>query len=950
MLPPKLPHAALLYLAPCLCGLVAPASPAWATPGSIRAALQQDGAEGEPAVSQAPQVQSAVEAEADTEAPVPAALDLEEVAAQESSFRTTEYGLPDLKLLLRAGLAPPAGLTALRAQERAALQKSAIKDLSARLATSERTAWIAALQAVLEGAPGGSALWLAAARVVGELGLYELDHTLTRGLAADASARMQLASQRSLALLYGVAPPVSGEGELVRPFEPSAGTGHLLSLLREKEVEWLAQRFDLLARERAMAVAALNDADSRVRAEAARVLAKVVEKGEASELNATLLPGLATEVDPLAFHTRLQALLATTAGETADGERVRSLRSELVQLAGAAPSDRLLSISRALARLPWTLGSDQREHGLSSGIHHLINLLGRLAADPFSDGDAILGTVEALRSLVDKAGNDSKIIAQLERGPLTALVRNPNRSESERIAAAGVLGQLARASDLDWILNVLLRADTSASLRYALLGTAAALADKLTPGSPEGRALVLNLFSNASAPDVDLRRRALALLNGDAMGPHLEGEWDELFRILARETEPKLRSEALSLLQRHGNPRVLVALLQLDSFDELVRGDPGRVVELAGTIRNLAAGGSEELMGGARRLIAVQDNTTRRARLAQALQLAAGLNETSASRLSALDHREVIDWCLELSDAGEDLVALLGIDFVHRLMGLHLGAAAFVDSAEIAAARRASIRARLLSALATGGELQRVDEALAEYEKALVLLAELPEQQAFAARVRRDRARLALRNGNRVRSLADYRSLLARPNDGLLELVDLRNAADLLGGRSDAPRQTGAVGEAAERARLFAVEAFGILHNLVNRPEWRREQPAVRLQDLVGLGNQALASEDPRALRLAQAVFAGLPKVVPSEEVAATETEAPGAVSAAADALPLWDGLERQADGLERLRNVSDSLSAALPRVKEASPSPASLTGGDLSQAGESNRTKLDSVDDSGSD
>ncbi len=840
------------------------------------------------------------------------------------SVQRAEHGLPDVELLLRAGRFVPPGLTATRARERETERSAALAKLAERMAPDapERALWMAALASVLA-APSDDDLWTCAARVVGDLGLYDLDGAVAAGLPLGGLVRE--GAVRSLRALFGVCPDPAQA--FVRPFEPGPSTAFLLARLRESEANALALRFGLLATDPALALSALSDPDAAVRAEAARACAAAVRDGRlpAATPQEILFRQLTTETSPAGFHAELEALLALTAGLDPDAPPVAQLRAELAKLAVTAPPVLMLSLARALARLPSGRDTNPLGPTLRAAQQELASLLGRAIATRHGDVDVIAGVLASLQDLfsrIQPAVEGPGWVRNCEaRAPLMRILSRSGFTEGVRTAAAGTLGLVAVPADVEEMLRVLREEGSGAGLRYALLGSLASLAETYPETAEAVVATLLEYLDHANA---DLRRRALSLLSLPKLGDHVRGRSD-LSRMIDRldsESVPELRSALLDLVKRYGDASMLAPLLAHATFDKLASGSPARVTELGGALRQLSANDPGARMKSARRLAQVPDPDTALARLVQCLELVAELTPEEALALGVEDHQRIVEWALELRSGGVLLSEALrgGGAFLRRLVELHL--TRVPEGTGFTLAKRLYARALFLAEIVALGDASQRAETLSSFERALALAVERGDGR-LAARVRRDRARFAITQDLGPKALEDLRLLAAdREQAFVLELRDLRMLSELL------------TREGAASDPNASAESCDVLLALVRRTGWSGEPAAVRLQDLRNLVQRSRAAGDPPRLRATAALLTGLPNDVVGAEPTATldgtnGTDGTNGIPGSAESeVPVWSGLVREPEWLAELKELASSIERALGATGPTAPVPPAQESG----------------------
>ncbi len=833
--------------------------------------------------------------------------------AEASDFRSSEAN----RLTWFAGRSRLAGIPAAAAAERERSRREALVAVRERFERSpeSRAAWEEHLAFLLDGRELYDELWCAGARVVGELGVYELADKLVFELGPDRPPRRRAASVEALHQLYG---RWFRELEEVGPYlervEPGAGTRLLVANVLEEESLGVGRLLKSLEYEPLTAIDTLAHPNPRVRAGAARRLGEAIAARdlEAEEVLPILYQRLRLEEDPLALHAALEAVLVPLQSATVLDPALEELRGILEGLSSTAGPGHSLVLAQTLARLPWRTTIEGEGPTVAEGVAAIGRVLsGRIQDKKLfqHDSDALVGILGALLSLCDRA-KDSAFVAELRessaREPVRALIQDAQQEEAVRAAAVSALGPLAEPSQ-DWplFLDVLRRGDSTPALSHALLGALRSILLEFDPESAGASVILDQVADLTGASDPDLRRRALSLLADqrlrEIVRSHLEPTF--LLECLRAEDVPDLASSVLELIRIFGRPDMLDGLLGLERFEELAKSGPDGAADLAGALRQVAAGSPTETWRAAEGLASVNDQQTYVARIQLALGMVASLDEAAALQLERFQHQEIALWAWLLHRAGIELdQAIEGASaFKERLVRLHLpkSQGVLIESAtRFGESTRNHLLAVMLGELLLAGDTTvSVEEVDAAFTRSLEFV-DVHTEPGFKQRVQRDRARFYAAGGDPVRAMREFRVL---HEEAALENADLRQAAAI-------NRTIGGEGLAGRRAT--APECFDLLETLVTGDTWVTEPAKVRRQDLSDLAGHAVDSQSEERLQRFLELFAGLP---------ATPEDGDEPVT-------VWRGLAGSAEVLVELQKHVEAVQTALGKVRakttETPPSP----------------------------
>lgn len=787
-------------------------------------------------------------------------------------------------MLLRAGREIPPTVSAARRAEREAARGEALAWLHGRREADPEfdAAWESVTTGLLL-ARGQEVLWTATARTLGRLG--DTQHVDELGTALE-SPRPGV-TQAARAALHDLYVDWFSDREAFEAFLIEAGSACEAPAFRERarelerEVRELSVR--LLAHESQGAAAKLDDPDPFLRAAAARALASA-GGGEGANGVDALLERLAVESDGAVFHALLEALLETQAGAPPDAPVLVAVRARLAEVIERGDALLQAPAAHALSRMTWAPRAPREERSsLLAGIGLLTRQVRQLSArGTFTDRDVLVTAFRALYQLGDLAEREQVDLAPVEgalRDVALAAIREEAEAQGVRVAAARLLAIVGRPTDIGLMVAVMNARGTSPEFSYMLLGLVGEMARGLK-GADAAAPLVLDtLLSNLALGDPDQRRRALDYLADPELAELVRGADAARFVLsLGVETSPELQARLLELIAERGGPELVAPLLGLSNFDAIANSGPAGIARLVATLSRLAGDDPALLTRTAERLLQVENENSRVARLTEALALVARVNDADAARLPAADHDEIVAWARELREAGGSLPG--EADFLRRLVDVHIPACSEGSGGR---ANLAHLQALFLSdLLSLDPEAGSSEQVLAHFAQAL-REAEEQGRSAEAILVRRDRARFELREGREDAALADYRAVFASAlaaegasqRAPVLDLSDLRGGGELL--------STAASGlDGAQAAR----EALGVSVALLEREAWRAEPATVRVQDLLDLADRARRAGTLEALDQAAPFFAELPALPPAAPEGQPAAPLPEAPDGAA-----WAGL-----------------------------------------------------------
>lgn len=767
-------------------------------------------------------------------------------------------------LLWRAGASLPFGVPADQREYRRVLRAEARALIERRMNADplESALWRERVATLLEDSKTPDGLWAAAARTAASLSLFEAAPRIAAGLDS-ARPRREVAARRALFVLYGRWLSDRGAFETLGGSAVGCHDPALRETLRQRDQLAQDRLAALLELDPARGLGLLEDVDPRTRAAAAAALARGVaastlERNEAIE---ALADRLEREADPAAFDAALSGLLDLVGGFPPEHPMLGRLRDALAARVDPDWQHLTPSVVHGLAALPWRTDSTDGPASLARAAEWLdieleeLTVPGRLV-----EPDALVAALQASRTTLERAQREGLSLegaGETLRAVVVARLDDPSEAPSVRSVCGRVLASIAGPEDVERVALVLDDPNATTELRYNLLGTLARLAADLPPTDPRAIRARARLEKALSDPVADLRSRALGLLLSEPMRPLVRrSSGPRLVQRLAEETNPELRGQLLELLALAGGPKDADALLDGPAFESLVQADPALRTRLVATLTTLVDGDAVRRVRIARRLLALDDPTSRVRRLQQALELVAALDPQAARSLAPADHADIVRWARELRAASGGPLALPedGTGLLHQLIEIHVpGASAAQGQPDAASVETLALF--LADLYKREPEAVAVEEVLARFDEALALARERPDGALSPGLVLRDRARFLVAAGDADAALADYRAAIEQdrartPEEGAvpgwlsLDLSDLRTLADLL---------------AREGTPAAAREAAGVLERLLARPAWRQEPPAVRLQDLRRLTEHALASADPDLVSAAREFLAGLP-------------------------------------------------------------------------------------------
>lgn len=813
------------------------------------------------------------------------------------------------------------GLTAVRAASREREDELALAAIRRDLEGEHSHLWMTRLVELLSFEEGDSdELWCATARVVGQVGRYDLAPHLLLPLEpreTEGATLRRIASQEALHSLYG---RWFSRVEDVQPYlesiEPGRGTRLLLEGGENAEVVARERLFESLRHNPLAAEIWFQDPDPLLRAGVASVIGETLPTAEEDSedreaLLAMVFARIDIELEPRAFHAAVQTIAGSQESSPPEATELVALRAKLTAIVRSSADARTLSVAQAFARMPWKTQGDVDEGHLFTGVARVGAVLERVQAMQVTgehDSDLMLGVLQSLLVLCDRA-RGTELESQLRRSParesVFAILQDVHEDENVRAAAVNALSSFALPEDWELLVTVLDRGDATPALSHALLGALPAILAQFEPEDPGATALLDQVAMLCGADDPDLRRRALRLLHDERVAPMLASmDTDFLVVRLELEEVPDLTRLVLRLLRELGQPEMFPAVLETRRFDGIAAAGPEEIAELAATLQVLADGRADESMQAATRLASVPAPDTEVARTRNALAIVAALDDEAAQELGPEAHRRVCAWAWSLQTDGVPLEGATpqGLDFVHRLVHVHwkesaVGYASADPESSFGEPARHHLLAVAIGVLyvdrVPGNTLIQAEEAFARALK----FAPGHSRPNFELQVRRDRARFRAAAGESVKALTDYRELI---EVDAIEIPDLRVAIALLT-KIGGPTQAG--------QRAVAPEKFDLLGRIVGRPGWHDELPLVRLQDLRDLSDNALLSRDPERMRRLVEALNGLPAA----------PVAPGTTDTLVEP-SLWDGLTEKAEWLEELRRTHDRVQDVLEKTKKPVP------------------------------
>lgn len=854
-----------------------------------------------------------------------------EILAVEAAFegQVEAQQVPlDLELYGAATAPLPPGLTVSRRTERQSEREAARMLLLEQIEGVGGAAWQRYLEERLRYGQDRPVAWGAAAELVVAFERFDLSHALVTGLAAPEDGLVFQAAHGALASLYGRRfADLTDFENFTQGLELTPATLRLIAELRLERQNSQARLLQIFGFDHGVAIAHIGDVDMAIRLGAAGALEVALRDGraDADQVFPVLVERFGLERSPEVAEALLDAVSAALEGRPGDDLLVAESRSVLSNSARGFGSE--LLVARALARLPWLAKEPGATSSLESGAGLMALLLRRATPDNGAgrvggDADVILGILRALDSLCVAAGSDVESAQRLANTevhtPLLGLAFADHADTGARVVAVGILPRVMGPSGVLDLIRLLSRTpgdgvELPVSLRFAAMGAMGRFGERGELGERELPQLAACLKRHVSRPEADLRRRALELLGTDALTSELSGRnMQEFVLRLGVEDEPDLQAELLRLIGRHGGAQDLTGILALANFDQLAAEDAAGDASLAGLIEKLTVGDSQSSFEAALRLWEVDLGAGLWARRGAALGLVARLSSEHAAELSADQHRVVADWAGELRAAGVSLGVTMpgGVDFLHRLIDLHLAKSGSVEAHWLAEQNLSSALFNSDLARALGnGEAERLrGEVLAKFALAEELAADHPTS-GFLYRVRLSRARFLVSTP----TAADGAS-----NTTPVALVDYRFVFD-----SDFQTELGAADlrSAAELARALVTpldlrSAMDFNLALVALDGWGVEPVAVRLGDLDRLVDCAKALGSEVELERARLLFAGLPEVFAEGD----EVEVPAGAA--------WAGLVGTELGLGEVQGLLAGLGVAVSKPVPA-PEDSGIVSGD---------------------
>lgn len=838
-------------------------------------------------------------------------------------------------LLLRAGADLPPGATAAQRAQHAALAGEGLALVRAQLEGETAEAWRVHLAARLTDPATLDLLWSSVARVVGELRRYELAPTLAAALGGPRPQR-DVAARAGLRSLFVRVFATREDFEAYAPHFAEACPGEVFfNDLVERDRTARERLIEIFEFDSSRALAHVSDPDSRLRAAAARSVARAVaaRRVEVAPAIAALAARLEREREPQAFHAQLEALLELLAGSSATAPEVARLRELLLARLEDPHHYLAASVAHGLSRLPWTSGIDGNGADLARGLGGVARLAVELAPpERIVQPEALVAVLQAARALFvrcQETGGACAAEAEWVRGACLERLEDGGEARSVRLVAAQLLARLAQPADIPRLAAVLGAAQASSpDLRLSLLGTLAALGRRVAPEHPDGARVLTALEGQLDSPLADLRGRALGLLLEEGLEAYAaRADLGRMVRRLEGESSGEVAAQLLAFLARHGGPGELEAILEGPAIERLAL-DSARRGRLLETLSRLARGDGERLMRVVERLVAIGDRDTRLRRLQQGLELVAGLDEAAAAALAPHRHDQVLAWAREMRAASGVRLELSGAGdrFLRRLFAVHAERASPLEAQDGLALHG---RAVLLA------DLHAVDPAVAPRERVLeafdraLRLADTPGG-APLERVLRDRARFRHGAGDLAGARRDYRRALDLQRAALRESGEpLRAGAELQAAAARALERgdldLGDLRRAVELLRLPPTEgnlapdlaldpplaAVGLGLALVALPVWRLESPPVRVADLELLVDLSLAGGEGAAA--VRALLADLPPLPEASPEIGPQPAVPDGEAA------VWHGLLADRSLHARLAGLAQRLLAP-PSAERAAP------------------------------
>lgn len=811
-------------------------------------------------------------------------------------------------ILLRAGRALPATLTATRRSERLAQREAALDWLRLHLAADARVTklWESVVRAGLAD-PEETVLWAATVRTLGRLGATPFALEIIEDMGSGDAWREGIIQQALFDLYLRWFESVQ-EFEAFWPAAQASGDqGVYMATARSKVEEARQLLIKLLKHEPARASALLKHPDPRLRAAAIHALGQSQDESSL-ETNTALLAHLELEVEGVAFYATINALLQALSGTESDQASLERIRQVFGKRIREGQVDLQAPIADAMRRLPWSVDVEKPDSLLVAVNELVVQLQGLAEPRRLTDRDTIVSCLASLQSLAVQADRAELAVAKslAPIGPmLLRMLEDPREANGVRIAAAEFLTLVGGAPGITRAIRVLQASNTSPELRYNLLGAIGDMARELALDDPAVEQVLMTLLRYAGSEDTNMRRRSLKYVGMEAFRPLLAKADPGAFLVsLARETRPELQLQILDLVAAHGSSKQLEQLVALPNFDAICTSGPAGLTRLANTIRSLSGKDAIHLVKSIARLVAVHDGDTRVARLREALAAVAALPLDSLGGLEAADHHLVVLWSMEMRGAAGSVPG--GAEFLSRLLSQHIpgcgGLPELVNAPELA-----HVRALFLSdLLPLDPSAVAPAEVVEEFARALSL-SESEKERARHQLILRDRARYHLNRSENGAASQDYLDLLSAelpaleaqeaPIANLLDQRDLRRAGALF-----APEVTAEEGEgdAIPRRPRLAWRASLVL---VRQDVWKVEPVALRAQDLRDLVDRAIALADLSVIESALVVLSKLP---PLPEPVAEGEPAPALPQAPEGAL--WAGLLESSEVHLELLGLHKSL------------------------------------------
>jgi len=770
-------------------------------------------------------------------------------------------------LFLRAGSDDPPGVTGARAERRARRRDEALAWLAEdRTAGGPSTAELRDVLALADFGPGDEDLLCAATRAAARGKLYGLATDLAWNLGDARPARVREAARLALRELFGRWMTAERFEELWPRLRGKGPDELFLDDLRRLDREERSLFEAVVAYEPERAAAAFADAPPERRALAARGLVRAVgqKRLDVPSALARLCEQLAREVDPLAFQAEIDAALELVQGQAAQSDAVTKLRGVLTAEALLAHEHLGGALAQALGRLPWDGDAARPETSIDRGLSLVAERLAALGRPERPvDYDRFSVALEGLRALVGRqslapervraaVAPAREVVLDLalgEAGPLEA-----------RLDAARAIDDFLRVDDLPRVLALLGPDGALPALQTNLLVPLARLAPALDPVSDLSSRVVGALCEASLALDVDLRARALGLLELAELAPHVSARGASvvpraLLAGLSSGNNARNQVARLGLLARFGpNPDLAARLLDVPTFDVLVDGSERGRMSLVDALLALAGGDTATLVRAARRLardaraVPPADAAGPAARASLALRALSGCGAVVLDRLAGSDRLEAVRWALRVREAGSSVPS----ELLARLAGPWLApdGVDLLTPFERDWARALFGGDQFLAAPAPREPAGR-EPVLSAYARALAAAEGGQGPGGWTPyRVRLARARFLVAAGEWKGAAPDFAAFLSGSSEAEAEAVRLLGLSDL---RAAARSLATTDSVLAARAGL----------RVVGHPEWGSSAREERLADLELLVNTSLSGGDAQLVAEVRALFASLPAPVP---------------------------------------------------------------------------------------